>query len=243
MPVLDKAYLLRWTPHPPNALLADGNDVTREECRAFLSKSGCVVEEAEDGRIALARALNGRIDIVIAQEHLPGIDAAHLLEILRGDRATRTLPIIVTCADESHAETLRTSGADVVLVGRPQPESLALEMQQLLTRSEQLRHRSVAESPKSQPATPRSSAMIEKALQRQPRRPMSRAHTREFSQSPALTPPTLVCPACDKPLRYEYSHTGGVNARQNEQWDYFVCSSGCGTFQFRHRTNKLRKVY
>ena len=243
MPVLDTAYLIRWTPRSPITLLADGNDLTRQECSAFLAKSGCIVEEAADGRIALARALNGRTDIVIAQEHLPGLNAAQLSEILRADRATRTLPIVVTYADESDTDTLRASGADAVLVGTPTPASIALEMQQLLTMSEQFRQRSAAARLKARTEIARSSAIIEKALQHQARRPMSRAHNREFTQSPAVAPPTLVCPSCDKPLRYEYSHTGGVNAQQNEQWDYFVCPSGCGTFQFRHRTNKLRKVY
>jgi hypothetical protein len=28
---------------------------------------------------------------------------------------------------------------------------------------------------------------------------------------------------------------------RNEQWDYYGCSV-CGTFQYRHRTRKLRRV-
>ena len=55
-------------------------------------------------------------------------------------------------------------------------------------------------------------------------------------------PPALVCPDCNKALKYLRSHVGGVNARQPEQWDYFECGTGCGTFQFRERTRKLRKV-
>jgi hypothetical protein len=47
---------------------------------------------------------------------------------------------------------------------------------------------------------------------------------------------------CDLTLRYLRSHIGGVNARNPEQWDYFECARGCGTFQYRERTRKLRKV-
>jgi hypothetical protein len=60
--------------------------------------------------------------------------------------------------------------------------------------------------------------------------------------TPPVVPPTLVCPACDRPLTYQRSHVGGVNERLKEQWDYFVCPAGCGAFQYRNRTRKLRKV-
>jgi hypothetical protein len=33
----------------------------------------------------------------------------------------------------------------------------------------------------------------------------------------------LVCPSCDRPLRYRRSHIGGVSTRYPEQWDEFVC--------------------
>jgi hypothetical protein len=51
-----------------------------------------------------------------------------------------------------------------------------------------------------------------------------------------------VCPECNKPLKYVRSHIGGVTAQNSEQWDYFGCTGGCGTFQFRERTRKLRRV-
>jgi hypothetical protein len=43
-------------------------------------------------------------------------------------------------------------------------------------------------------------------------------------------------------LTYERSHIGGVSERNSEQWDYYECPSGCGTFQYRQRTRKLRRV-
>ena len=41
---------------------------------------------------------------------------------------------------------------------------------------------------------------------------------------------------------YRRSHVGGVSSKHSEQWDYFDCEAGCGTFQYRTRTRKLRKV-
>jgi hypothetical protein len=74
------------------------------------------------------------------------------------------------------------------------------------------------------------------------RRIMSRTHRRGETDAPPAPPPALVCPDCDRALDYKSSQVGGVSARNAEQWDYFICSRGCGTFQYRQRTRKLRKV-
>ena len=74
------------------------------------------------------------------------------------------------------------------------------------------------------------------------RQMLSSAHTRHETTTPPIKPPSLVCPSCDQPLRYLRSHIGGVSARQPEQWDYFECTGGCGEFQYRERTRKLRKI-
>jgi hypothetical protein len=71
---------------------------------------------------------------------------------------------------------------------------------------------------------------------------LSRAHEHRDTTLPPAPPPTLVCPACDRPLRYMRSHIGGVSERHREQWDYFECARGCGTFQYRQRTRKIRRV-
>jgi DNA-binding response OmpR family regulator len=65
-------------------------------------------------------------------------------------------------------------------------------------------------------------------------------HTESATQR--AHPPELLCPLCNRWLTYEHSHIGGVNDRRTEQWDYYVCSASCGTFQYRQRTHKLRRV-
>jgi DNA-binding response OmpR family regulator len=54
--------------------------------------------------------------------------------------------------------------------------------------------------------------------------------------------PELLCPSCNQWLRYQHSHIGGTGDRDPEQWDYYVCSASCGSFQYRQRTRKLRRV-
>jgi hypothetical protein len=71
---------------------------------------------------------------------------------------------------------------------------------------------------------------------------MSRKHRRGETDLPPSSPPELICPDCDRPLDYKSSQIGGVSARNVEQWDYFVCTGGCGMFQYRQRTRKIRRV-
>lgn len=72
--------------------------------------------------------------------------------------------------------------------------------------------------------------------------PLSRQHARGRTTSPSHAPLMLICPQCERELRYAHSYIGGVSAHRAEQWDYFDCPSGCGQFQYRHRSKKLRPV-
>src|SRR5436309_2352306 len=80
---------------------------------------------------------------------------------------------------------------------------------------------------------------VEKSRHIRRRTPLSKAFNRHTTVTPALSPPTLVCPSCDTLLVYQDSHIGGVSEHHREQWDYFECPAKCGRFQFRQRTRKL----
>jgi hypothetical protein len=49
---------------------------------------------------------------------------------------------------------------------------------------------------------------------------------------------SLSCPKCLARLRFVRSYTGGVV--HAERWDYFECPSGCGAFEYRLRTRRLK---
>ena len=66
-------------------------------------------------------------------------------------------------------------------------------------------------------------------------------HVRCTTTDPPTAPPALRCPKCDCALIYERSHLGGVSNRLAEQWDDYTCPA-CGTFEYRHRTRKLREL-
>jgi CheY-like chemotaxis protein len=229
---------------PARALLVDRNPDTRRMYAQYLTLSSWVIDEAEDGREALAKAIAGLPDIIVTNTHLPGISGFDLCALLRQDTATRAIPIVVMTADAFAADVKRAhiAGADAVLVNPCLPETLLTEIRRLLDQSSVLRERSRVARERMHDEFARSDRLIERSREMGRRTMLSKTHSRHDTTTPSVLPPALVCPTCDHPLRYLRSHIGGVNARNPEQWDYFECTRGCGTFQFRERTRKLRKV-
>ena len=229
--------------HPVLALLVDRDADTRGMYAEYLRLAACEIDEAGDGREALAKAFSRHPDVIITETRLPGISGFDLCNLLRSDAATQTIPIVVVTGDAfpSHVTRAEQSGADVVLVKPCLPEKLLSEMRQVLQRSAKLREQGRAVRERLAEQLSRSDALL-----RRPhfgrRRPLSRKHERHDTLSPPITPPALICPACDQPLVYQRSHVGGVSARHSEQWDYYACPAGCGTFQYRERTRKVRRV-
>jgi hypothetical protein len=113
------------------------------------------------------------------------------------------------------------AGADAVLTKPCLPDTLLSEIRRVIARSRALREQTPA---------------LKKRVM------LNRSHQRGDTTDPATPPPSIVCPTCDMTLKYVRSHIGGVSARHQERWDYFECTAGCGMFQYRERTRKLRKL-
>jgi chemotaxis family two-component system response regulator PixH len=210
----------------------------------YLRHAAYDVEQAEDGREALAKAISRRPHVIITETQLPGIDGFRLCELLRADISTQATPIIVVTADgyPDHLVRAERSGADVVLTKPCLPERLVAEIQRCLEMSGALRKRGAAARARADEQLARSAAQLEKSRQIRTRVPLSRTFNRHTTIAPPLPPPTLVCPSCDTPLVYQDSHIGGVSEHHTEQWDYYECPAMCGKFQYRQRTRKLRKL-
>jgi hypothetical protein len=149
---------------------------------------------------------------------------------------------ITADALDTNVHRAQSVGADAVLIKPCLPETLLAEIGQLLALSASLRERSRVARDNMRNLMERSDRLIERSRDVPRRRMLSSAHARHDTTTPPVRPPELLCPSCDQPLRYVRSHIGGVNARQPEQWDYYECGGTCGTYQFRERTRKLRKV-
>jgi len=70
--------LAAWTPHAPLALIVDRDADTRKLYAEYLKLSACAVEEADDGREALAKAIARLPDVIISETRLPGITGIEL---------------------------------------------------------------------------------------------------------------------------------------------------------------------
>jgi CheY-like chemotaxis protein len=227
-------------PTPPLVLIADADPDARMLCRGAFARAGCDVVEVADGRDALANVFACRPSVVITELTLPFVDGYALCDILRRDPLTAGVPILVVTAAVDLADRAEHIGVDAVLLKPTTPEVIVSEARRLLAASRELRARSTAA--REQATAQQQPVDLLTRSKSQPRTARTKAHHRFTTTSPPMPPPALSCPSCDRALKYEQSHIGGVSDRHPEQWDYFVCSSGCGTFQYRQRTRSIRRV-
>jgi CheY-like chemotaxis protein len=223
-------------------LVADADADTRTVYRALLTRNGYHVVEASDGRDALTEVLTQPPTLVVTEIALPLVDGYALCEIVRHDRATADVPILVITAEGRPADLdrARQAGADAVLIKPATPDTILRETRWLLANCKELRARSARRTASiatqvDEPADP--NARSEGCR----RTVLARSFERFTTTTPPTSPLSLTCPSCDRPLTYARSHIGGVSNRHPEQWDYFTCQC-CGTFQYRQRTRTLRRA-
>jgi CheY-like chemotaxis protein len=225
----------------PLILVADADAETRALYSVVFGLAGCEVVEAADGRQALTRALMRPPALVVTEIRLPFLDGCALCELLRRDRATADVPVLVVTGDSGRTsvDRARETGADCVIFKPATPEAIVGEARRLLDGPREPRPQSTAIALALAPQ--RLSDALSRGATRS-RATQTKALVRFSSRTPPARPPALRCPSCDHTLTYEVSHVGGVNSLHREQWDYFSCPSGCGTVQYRHGTRSVRRV-
>jgi hypothetical protein len=91
--------------HPPcPVLLVEDHADLRELMRRMLEHEGWVVEEAENGRVALGRVAENRPELIVLDLMMPEMDGFSFLEELRQQEAWRSIPVIVVTAKDLTAE-------------------------------------------------------------------------------------------------------------------------------------------
>jgi CheY-like chemotaxis protein len=219
---------------PLRVLVADPDAEARHFYVETLRALGCDLIEAGDGREALVEALVHRPSLIVLTSRLPLVNGAALCEIIRRDSATHTVPIVAIAAETAvnEIERIRRAGADSVLTKPVSAAALVAELRRLTGPDAAGPARAVAAAPEPVlPAKPEARKRIAN----------SKLIVRCTTTTPPATPPSLRCPSCDGALVYEYSHLGGVNQYQPEQWDDYICPA-CGEFEYRHRTRRLREL-
>jgi CheY-like chemotaxis protein len=221
------------------ALLAMGDAAERAAHARHLRACGYEINEADDGGEALAKALSRIFDVIVADIALAGINGSQLCALLRCDGQTQFTPIVIVAprAGSADIDYVRQAGADLVLMEPVLSETLQAEICRLAAQDPSLPARARTLPSRADRAEPDGDHRTATGA-----RPLSRAYLRHRTTTPPLLAPTLYCPQCDRRLTYSHSHIGGVSARHAEQWDYYECPSPCGTFQYRQRTRRLRKI-
>jgi DNA-binding response OmpR family regulator len=225
----------------PRILVVTADDDMRALYGQSFQESGCHVIEASDGRDALTKALARPPSLVVSETGLRFVDGYALCEILRRDRATADIPIVIVTAEGRPAEMdrARDAGADIVVAQPTTPQHI-VSLSRLLI-SETKDPRDPAAAARDSAAAPGEVSENALADFEERRTTVVEVHSRFTATTPARPPFSLICPKCERPLTYHRSHIGGVNERHLEQWDYYTCPA-CGVFQYRQRTRTLRRV-
>jgi two-component system chemotaxis response regulator CheY len=208
-------------------LVVEADADSRSMYVAAFTMAGWHVVEAADGRDALVSALSHPPSLVVTELRLPFIDGFALCDILRRDRTTAAVPVLVVTTETRDEELTRArdAGAAAILIKPALPDAIVREAERLL----------------AQPPPVVESVVCHTAVVTPRRVPLARAHPRLLTTTPSEPAPDLMCPMCGHVLHYEQTYFGGVSSRHPERWDYYSCFS-CGQFQYRHRTRKLRKL-
>ena len=100
-----------------NVLVVEDHAPLREEVVALLRGAGHRVEEAADGRLALAEALQRPPDVLVLDLGLPGLSGLALCRQLR-ERASQPVPVLMLTARDALPDKLEgfAAGADDYLV-------------------------------------------------------------------------------------------------------------------------------
>jgi CheY-like chemotaxis protein len=224
---------------PQRLLIADPDPSTRLEYRAAFDRRQYDIVEAADGRLALATALTRAPALLLTEIGLPIIDGISLCEILRRDRVTATVPILVVTSESRAADLTRArnAGANVILRKPVTSEMVLREALRLLNpRIGVLKRMSIW-------SRRQAAAVIGESAERISRtKSLSGKAAHYRTTSPPLPPPPLSCPTCDETLTYVESYISGPTDTTLEQWDHFVCGRCADGYQYRHRTNRARCV-
>jgi PAS domain S-box-containing protein len=107
----------RTAPSPERILIADDSADLRASVERQL-QGHWTVESAADGREALERIRQDPPDLLLADVRMPRLDGLGLLQALRSDEKTRTIPVILLTArtdDESRIEGLDWEADDFLI--------------------------------------------------------------------------------------------------------------------------------
>ena len=117
-------------------LVADDNPVSRELIREVLESDDCQIVEAADGKEALERTRLTHPDVVLLDVQMPVMDGFSVLQQLRQDPRSATLPIaaITAYAMRGDRERALAAGFDDYITKPIHPACIRKSVERLLAR-------------------------------------------------------------------------------------------------------------
>jgi two-component system response regulator ResD len=119
---------------PLRILVVDDEERIRRLVRMYLERNAFVVDEAEDGAEALAKAMNEEYALIILDLMLPGMDGRDVCAQLRQYKDTPVI-MLTAAGDESSRIQGFELGADDYVVKPFSPRELVMRVKALLKRS------------------------------------------------------------------------------------------------------------
>lgn len=120
-----------------SVLIVDDSPVMRSFIRRVLGLSGFEVGEtmeAGNGEEALAQLSAHRVDVILTDINMPGMNGEELLRKLEADGVLRRIPALVISTDATRERVLRmlSLGAEGYMSKPFTPESLREELERVL---------------------------------------------------------------------------------------------------------------
>ncbi|MFC2948278.1 response regulator transcription factor [Virgibacillus sediminis] len=114
-------------------LVVDDEERIRRLTRMYLERENYVVDEAENGKDALDKALNNHYDVILLDIMMPEMDGIEFSQELRKEKTT---PIIMLTAKGEEANRVQgfEAGADDYVVKPFSPREVVLRVKALLRR-------------------------------------------------------------------------------------------------------------
>jgi CheY-like chemotaxis protein len=125
-------------PRPaPAVLLVEDHDDTRQMYAEFLGMSFDMIC-APDGETGLDILRQRRVDLVITDLSLPGMDGFELVAAIRSDPALRVIPIVCLSGygGLAHEQRARAAGCDRILQKPCMPDALADVASELIRKAD-----------------------------------------------------------------------------------------------------------
>jgi DNA-binding response OmpR family regulator len=120
---------------PLRILVADDDPQMRRLIKSVLQRDGFDVVEAVDGLDALEAVERSRVDLVILDLEMPRLDGLGVLDELRAQMRTASLPVIVLTAQHGESEEKALDlGAQDYLTKPVQTRSLVARVRAVLKR-------------------------------------------------------------------------------------------------------------